>query len=66
MCTWGALNDNTKQAKILWTITGPCSNCEFPQVGTEKLPFPQNIRIPSWPNDMEGHAKKNVWNGIVS
>ena len=28
--------------------------------GTEKLPFPQNIRISSWSYDMEGHAKKCV------
>ena len=29
-------------------------------VGTEKLPFPQNIRISSWSYDMEGQAKKCV------
>ena len=28
--------------------------------GTEKLPFPQNLRISSWSYDMEGHAKKCV------
>ena len=28
--------------------------------GTEKLPFPQNLRISSWSDDMEGHAKKCV------
>ena len=28
--------------------------------GTEKFPFPQNIRISSWSYDMEGHAKKCV------
>ena len=28
--------------------------------GTEKLPFPQNIRVSSWSYDMEGHAKKCV------
>ena len=27
---------------------------------TEKLPFPQNIRISSWSYDMVGHAKKCV------
>ena len=27
---------------------------------TEKLPFPQNLRISSWSYDMEGHAKKCV------
>ena len=30
MYTWAALNDNAKFAKILWTITEPCSNREFP------------------------------------
>ena len=29
MYTWAALKDNVKQAKILWTITEPCSNREF-------------------------------------
>ena len=28
--------------------------------GTEKLSFPQNLRISSWSCDMEGHAKKCV------
>ena len=28
--------------------------------GTEKLPFPQNLRISSWSYNMEGHAKKCV------
>ena len=28
--------------------------------GTEKLPFPQNLRISSWSYDMAGHAKKCV------
>ena len=27
---------------------------------TEKLPFPQNLRISSWSYDMAGHAKKCV------
>ena len=42
------------------TITEPCSNREFQREGTEKLPFPQNLRISSWSYDMEGHAKKCV------
>ena len=29
MYTWAALKDNAKSAKILWTITEPCSNREF-------------------------------------
>ena len=28
--------------------------------GTQKLPFPQNLRISSWSYDREGHAKKCV------
>ena len=28
--------------------------------GTEKLPYSENLRISSWPYDMEGHAKKCV------
>ena len=28
--------------------------------GTEKLQFPQNLRVSSWSYDMEGHAKKCV------
>ena len=28
--------------------------------GTEKLPYPQNLRISPWSYDMEGHAKKCV------
>ena len=28
--------------------------------GTEKIPFPQNLRISSWSYDMAGHAKKCV------
>ena len=31
MYIWAALKDNAKQAKILWTITEPCSNPEFPR-----------------------------------
>ena len=29
-------------------------------VRTEKLPFPQHLRISSWSYDMEGHEKKCV------
>ena len=34
--------------------------------GLEKLPFLQHIRVSSWFYDIAGHAKKNVWNDIVS
>ena len=33
---------------------------EYFRSETEKLPFPQNLRISSWSYDMEGHAKKCV------
>ena len=29
-------------------------------VGTEKLPYSENLRISSWSYDMEGHVKKCV------
>ena len=45
--------------RYCWTITEPCLNREFPRE-TEKLPFPQNLRISSWSYDMEGHAQKCV------
>ena len=32
----------------------------FSAGGTEKLPFPQHLRISSWSYDMDGHAKKCV------
>ena len=28
--------------------------------GKKKLPFPQNLNISSWSDDMAGHAKKGV------
>ena len=58
--TWAALKDNAKQAKILWTITEPCSNREFPRGELKKLPYSENFRISSWSYDMAGHAKKCV------
>ena len=58
--TWDALNDNAKQAKILWTITEPCLNPEFPQERLKKLPCSENLRISSLSYDMESHPKKCV------
>ena len=51
MYTWGALNDNAKEAKILWTITEPCLNPPISAGGVEKSPFPQNLRFSSWSYD---------------
>ena len=56
----GCIQDNAKQAKILWTITEPCLNPEIPAKATEKLPCSENLRISSRSYDMEGHAKKCV------
>ena len=42
----------------------PRPQCDFihprQAVWTERLPFPQNLRVSSWSCDMEGHAKKCV------
>ena len=65
MYTWDALNDTAKQAKILWTITEPCSNREFQRSEQKNFRFPRHIRISPWSYDMEGHAKKCV-DDIVS
>ena len=57
---WCVLKDNAKQAKILWTITEPCLNHEFPRAELKSLPYSKNFRISSWSFDMEDHAKKCV------
>ena len=46
--------------KILWTNYRTMFESRISAEGTEKLPFPQNIRISSWSYVMEGHAKKCV------
>ena len=43
MYTWDALNDNTKQAKILWTITEPCSNHEFQRGESREITIPSKF-----------------------
>ena len=45
---------------MLLTITEPCLNHEFPQRGTEQLPYSEIFRFSSWSSDVEGHAKKCV------
>ena len=45
---------------MLWTITEPCLNPEFPQEKREKLNARKHLSISSWSYDMEGHAKKCV------
>ena len=65
MYTWDALNDNAKKAKILWTITEPCSIREFPRGELKNyharkifvfLRGPRTWRV----------MPRNVWNDIVS
>ena len=46
--------------KLLWTITEPCSNPEFPQEAKEKQPSLEKLSISAWSYDMESHAKKCV------
>ena len=43
MFSWDALNDNVKEAKMLWTITEPCSNRVFQREGEDS----ENFRISS-------------------
>ena len=45
MHTWAALKDKVKSAKILWTITEPCSNREFSIGELKKLPYSENLGI---------------------
>ena len=61
MCTWAALNDNAKQAKILWTITEPCLNRQFLRGGISEITISSKyVVFSSWSYDMAGHAKKCV------
>ena len=60
MYTWVALKEHAKQAKILWTVTEPCSNREIPRGEQKNYNSLQNLRVSSWSYDVEGHAKKCV------
>ena len=65
MYTWDVLKDNAKQAKILWTITEPCSNREFPR---EQL---KNYHVRTIFVFLRGPTiwkvmPRNVWKDIVS
>ena len=65
MYTWAALNDNVKQAKILMTITEPCSNHEFPRgelknYHTRKI-FVFHHGLMTWLV-----MQRSVWNDIES
>ena len=61
----GALNDNAKQAKILWTITEPCSNREFPR-GEQKNAHSLKIFVFLHGLMIWRVMQRNVWSDIVS
>ena len=65
MKTWAALKDNVKQAKILWTITEPCSNREF-QRGEQKNLHSLKIFVFLHGLMIWLVMPRNVWNDIVS
>ena len=54
MKTWAALNDNVKKSKDIVDNYRTMFESRISAERTEKLSFPQNLRI------MEGHAKKCV------
>ena len=64
MFTCGALKDNAKRAKILLTITEPCSNPEFPQERGENCQARKHRRFPRGPTTWKV-MPKSVWNAIV-
>ena len=65
MYTWAALKDNVKQAKILWTITEPCLNPEFPW-GELKNYHARKICVSLRGPTIWKVMKRNVRNDVVS
>ena len=65
MNTWAALEDNVKQARILWTNTEPCLNREFPR---EELKNFHTLRIVVFLHGLMTWKvmPRNVWSDIVS
>ena len=63
--TWDVLKDKVKKAKILWTITEPCLNHEFPRA---KLKSFHTLRILVFLRGLMiwRVMQRNVWNDIVS
>ena len=59
--TWAALKDNAKQAKILWTITEPCSNREFPRVELKSFHTLKILVLLRGPTIWKV-MRRNVWN----
>ena len=65
MYVWNALKDNVKLAKILWTITEPCLNHEFPREELKNLHTPR-IFVSLHGPMMWKVMPRNVWNNSVS
>ena len=65
MYTWAALEDNAKQAKMLWTITEPCLTHEFPQGELKNYHVPR-IFVFLHGLMMWRVMQRNVWNDVVS
>ena len=65
MCTWCALEDNVKQAKILLTSTEPLLNHEFPPVKLKNFHTPRIFVFLRGPTIWQV-MPRNVWNDIVS
>ena len=65
MCTWAALNDNAKYAKILWTITEPCSIREFQRVDQRNY---HSLKIFVFLHGLMTWLvmQRSVWNDIVN
>ena len=59
MYTWDALKD-TEMSKDIVDKYRTMFESRISAGATEKLPCSENLRIPSWSYDMEGHAKKCV------
>ena len=60
MKTWAALKRQCQTSKDTVDNYRTMFESRISAGGTEKLPFPQNLRISSWSYDMESHAKKCV------
>ena len=66
MFTWGCTQRQCEMSKDIVDNYRAMFESRISAGETEKLPCSENFRISSWSYDMEGHAKKYVWNDIVS
>ena len=60
MCTWRCSQRHCEISKDIVDNYRTMFESRISAVTTEKLPFPQNLRISSWSYDMAGHARKCV------